>query len=126
MTAGGRIADRLDGLFAAIDSKDTDGFLGFLAGEASFRFGSQPALVGHDAIRAGVDGFFASIDASEHRLANVLASNSTLVCEGSVTYTRKDGSTITLPFTNVFELDAGLDRIAEYKIYIDIAPLYAA
>jgi hypothetical protein len=30
---------------------------------------------------------------------------------------------LTLPFTNVFELDGEL--ISHYKIYIDIAPLYA-
>lgn len=125
MTAGSRVADRLDGLFATIDAKDADGFLGFLAEDASFRFGSAPALVGHDAIRAGVDGFFGSIEASKHRLGNVLVDGSTLVCEGTVRYERKDGSSVTLPFTNVFELDAGQEHIAEYKIYIDIAPLYS-
>jgi ketosteroid isomerase-like protein len=118
------VADRLDSLFAAIDAKDTAGFLAFLAGDASFRFGSAPALVGHDAIREGVEGFFASIKASKHVLANVLRKDTTLVCEGEVTYTRSDDSAITLPFTNVFELDG--NRIADYKIYSDIAPLYAS
>jgi limonene-1,2-epoxide hydrolase len=31
---------------------------------------------------------------------------------------------ITLPFCNVFETDDGL--ISLYRIYIDVAPLYAA
>jgi hypothetical protein len=52
-----------------------------------------------------------------------LASGSTLVCEGEVTYRRQDDTEITLPFTDVFEYTD--DLIAHYKIYIDIGPLYA-
>jgi hypothetical protein len=38
-----------------------------------------------------------------------------------VTYTRRDGSLLTLPFANTFELRDGL--IAIYRIYIDISAL---
>ena len=117
------LADRLDGLFASIDKKDTDAFLGYLAEDASFRFGSAPPVTGHAAIREGVDGFFASIAGSEHSLINIVGNDHILVCEGEVTYNRHDGSIITLPFTNVFDVDG--ERIAHYKIYIDIAPLYS-
>ena len=113
----------LRNLFAAIDSKDVDGFVGFLTPDASFRFGSAPAANGADAIREAVGGFFTSIKALEHSVARAFADGSTLFCEGNVTYTRHDGSTVTLPFADVFEM-AG-DRIADYKIYMDIAPLYA-
>lgn len=123
MNAGDSLASRLDSLFAAIDSKDTAAFLDFLAEDALFRFGSNPELCGHEAIRAGVDGFFASIAGSSHLMKNVLDKGSTVVVEGDVTYTRHDTSELTLPFVNVFELDG--ERIAHYKIYIDIAPLYA-
>ena len=118
------LTNRLDGLFASIDEKDTDAFLGYLAEDASFRFGSAPAVTGHAAIREGVDGFFASIAGSEHSLKNVIGNDHILVCEGEVTYERHDGSNVTLPFTNVFDVDG--ERIAQYKIYIDIAPLYSA
>lgn len=117
-------ADGLKRLFAAIDGQDTDAFLAFLTGDAVFRFGSSPELRGHDAIRQAVDGFFASIAGSAHTLKNVLGQGTTLVCEGDVTYRRHNGSGITLPFTNVFELQGEL--ISQYKIYIDINPLYAA
>lgn len=118
------MADRLDGLFAAIDSADTDAFLGYLTSECTFRFGSSPALAGHAAVRAGVDGFFGSIAGCRHVLRKVLGDGRTLVCEGNVTYTRHNGTDVTLPFTNVFEVEG--DLISEYKIYIDIGPLYAA
>lgn len=115
---------KLDPLFAAVDAKNTDAFLQFLTEDAAFRFGSAPSIHGHAAIRAGVDGFFATIAASEHTLNNILADGDTLVCEGTVRYLRHDDSELTLPFTNVFEL-AG-DKIRNYKIYIDTSPLFAA
>ena len=113
----------LDGLFTSIDGKDTESFLGFLTGEAVFQFGSVPAVQGTENIRAAVDGFFGTIKGSTHALSKTLADGSVLVCEGTVTYQRMDDSELTLPFTNVFELDGNL--ISHYKIYIDIAPLYA-
>lgn len=116
-------ANWLSGLFSAIDSRDTNSFLAYLSDEATFRFGSAPAAQGRETIGAAVDGFFQTIDGSSHTLLNTLAEASTMVCEGDVTYKRLDGNSVTLPFTNVFEM-AG-DRISEYKIYIDIAPLYA-
>ncbi len=37
---------QLGELFAAIDSKNTDAFLGFLMEDGAFRFGSAPAVHG--------------------------------------------------------------------------------
>ena len=111
-------------LFVSIDAMDTEGFLGFIAADAEFRFGSAPPIQGHDGIREAIDGFYSSIAALSHDVQRIVADDDTVVCEGEVTYTRHDGSTITLPFCNVFETEAGL--ITLYRIYIDIAPLYAA
>ena len=124
MSGGDGVKSLVDGVFAAIDARDVNGFLGFLTEDARFRFGSAPAVSGGDAIRAAVGGFFESIAALSHRIDRVLGDGATLVCEGAVTYTRHDGSDITLPFADVFELEGG--RIADYKIYMDISPLYAA
>jgi len=115
--------NRLDELFAAIDGKDTDAFLGFLTDDGVFRFGAAPAVEGQDAIGAAVGGFFQSIAGSTHRLIKVLRDGDSMAIEGEVTYRRLDGSEVTVPFTNVFELDDELVR--HYKIYIDIQPLFA-
>ena len=114
--------DLAKNLLAAVDRKDTEQFLGFIAEDARFRFGSAPPVTGHDAIRGAVGGFFASIAGLSHALNRVVSSGSALLIEGDVTYTRHDKSEITLPFVNVLEV--ANDLIVDYKIYIDIGPLY--
>ena len=111
------------GMFTAIDTKDGAAFVSYLTEDAIFRFGSAPPVQGRDAIQAAVEGFFETIAACSHDIANTLHQDDTLVCEGVVTYTRHDGSEIALPFTDVFEYEGSL--IAHYKIYMDIGPLYA-
>jgi len=111
-------------LFASIDAMDTESFLSFIDRDATFRFGSTPPVKGHAAIRAAVESFFASFAKLRHVLQRQVADGNTVLCEGEVTYTRHDGSTVTLPFVNVFEVDDGL--ISLYRIYIDIGPLYTA
>ena len=115
---------RFDKLFASIDAMDTESFLGFIREDATFRFGSSPAVKGHAEIRAAVEDFFASFAALRHDLQRLVADDNVVVCEGEVTYTRHDGSSITLPFANIFEVDDGL--ISQYRVYIDIGPLFAA
>jgi hypothetical protein len=114
----------LDEMFAAIDAKDTEGFLRHLAPGARFRYGSHPPAVGIDAIRAGVDGFFAAIHSSRHRLDRRWLLDDVAVVEGEVTYRRLDGREVTVPFLDVlYTRDA---RVHDYRIYIDPAPLFAA
>ena len=119
--------DSLDGvnfkrLFASIDAMDTESFLSFIHEGSTFRFGSSPAVNGHAEIRVAVEGFFSSFAALQHDLQRVIADSDAVACEGEVTYTRHDGSKITLPFVNVFEMDGAL--ISQYRVYIDIGPLF--
>ena len=110
-------------LFASIDTMDTERFLSFIDPSATFRFGSSPPVTGHEAIRAAVEAFFASFAGLRHELQRIVSDTDGVVCEGEVIYTRHDGSIITLPFANVFEVDGGL--ISRYRVYIDFGPLYS-
>ena len=109
-------------LFAAIDRMDTGAFVGHLTADAVFRFGSAPEVAGRDAVAAAVGGFFQSIAGLSHAVTRVLWDGDAQVCEGEVTYERHDGSTLTVPFVDVFEYEG--DLISTYKIYIDIGELY--
>ena len=111
-------------LFASIDAMDTESFLGFIAGDCTFRFGSSPPVTGREGIRASVNDFFSMFAGLRHDLQRIVAADSGIVCEGEVTYTHHDGRRVTVPFCNVFEADAG--RISLYRIYIDLGPVFAA
>ncbi len=111
-------------LFAAIDARDADAFVAFIAEDGEFRFGNAPPVVGRAAIRAAVGGFFAAIGGCRHRLLASWTGPGSAVGEGEVTYTRHDGSTLTVPFVNVFTLGGG--PIRSYRIFIDNGPLFNA
>lgn len=113
----------LDELFATIDSMDTPGFVARLTPGAEFRFGGAPPVYGSAQIGEAVGGFFSTIAGLRHELSKVIADGESVACEGNVTYTRHDGSKITIPFADVFVFDG--DLIDSYRIYIDIGPLYA-
>jgi ketosteroid isomerase-like protein len=115
--------DWLRDLFEAIDARDSNLFVGFLTPDARFRFGSAPSVEGADAIAEAVDGFFSSIAGCKHRLIDSWQGKDSVVVEGEVTYSRIDGSEVTVPFANVFAMDG--PKIADYKIYIDNGPLFA-
>ena len=122
---GGPLRD----LFARIDARDADGFAGFLSEDAVLRFGSAPPVHGADAIRQAIGAFFESIKALSHEIDYTAEIDGRVVCEGHVTYTRHDDSRITLPFIDVLvrapSTRAGL-TIDDYRIYMDVAPLYAS
>jgi len=111
-------------LFDAIDAKDVGRFAGFLADEAEFRFGSGPIISGKAAIATAVSEFFRTIDRSRHDVIRIWDDRETRACQGGVTYTRLDRTTVTIPFVNVFEMQG--EEIRRYLIYVDIAPLFAA
>ena len=110
-------------LLATIDGKRTHEFAQFLAEDGEFRFGNQPAIHGRTNVAAYVETFFGMIGGSRHELERTWRDAETRVCAGHVTYTRLDGSTLTVPFTNVFYMRD--DAIARYLIFIDNGPLFA-
>lgn len=115
--------DYIAEVFAAVDANDADQFVAHLTEDCIFRFGSAPAIAGRTEIAAAVGGFFDSIAGCSHRVSSVWREEGSLVCEGEVRYQRLDYSEISIPFVDVFEFRGEL--ISNYKIYIDLSPLYA-
>lgn len=110
-------------LLDVIDAADAEGFAAYFTPDGVFRFGNAPPIVGVDAIREGVAGFFKTIKASRHELLKIWNAPGSTVGEGQVTYTRLDGGVVSVPFVDVFELQGG--KISVYKIFIDQTPVYA-
>lgn len=110
-------------LFAAIDAQDAAGFASFLHPQARFYFGNAPAVVGREAIQDSVARFFAALAGLSHKVETTWHNGNSVACCGEVTYRRHDGSSLTVPFADVFYLAD--EQICEYRIYMDVSPLFS-
>ena len=109
-------------LFRAIDSKDLKTFASFLSPECVSRFGNGPAVEGVNNIEQYVRGFFDSIRSLSHELVEVWEVTGGIVCHGRVSYTRHNGTVLTIPFAKIFSMKN--NAIAEYLIFADTSTLY--
>jgi ketosteroid isomerase-like protein len=116
--------DWVSRLFAAIDAEDTQTFASFLSPDAVFRFGNAAPVHGLEGIREYVREFFGSIRTLRHQLIGTWDTGDAVICQGIVSYTRHDGSELTVPFANIFRMRDG--KIGEYLVYIDASKLYGA
>ena len=112
-------------VFDLLDNFDVEGFGKLIAEGGEVRFGNGPSMIGVDAISEGQRGFFAAIKKMEHSLSpdGIWSKDGSFVVEGTVTYTRMDDSTLTIPFADVFYLNNG--KISKLYVYFDVAPLFA-
>ncbi len=113
----------ISNLYTTIDKMDGAAFAAFIAEDGTFRFGNWDPVVGRTNIQQVVDGFYASIKSLSHHLIDAVEDEGNLVSRGEVTYTRHNGTTLTVPFCNFFKMQDGL--VAHYQIYIDVSALYA-
>jgi ketosteroid isomerase-like protein len=113
-----------DGMFAVVDRLDADAFAQYYAPDAVLRFGNAEPVHGREAIRRTYAEFFATLDGLRHDMQHFFHQDRTHLAEALVTYTRRDGSLVTVPAMSVFHTrEDGL--IDSYRIYVDLAPLYA-
>ena len=115
----------------SVDRKDAAGFAAAFTPDAWLRFGNNDRLVGREAIREAIAGFFTAMAALEHTPRNAWLQGDTLILEAEVTYTRHDGRLVTVPAVTIYRLASlGVpgesDPLADQcRIYVDLAPLFA-
>jgi hypothetical protein len=109
-------------LFKAIDKFDTKAFASYLDEHARFKFANIPTITGKNNIFDFVAGFFQSIKAIRHKNLEVYELEGIRFVLGNVTYTRLDGSTLSVDFSNTFKLNG--DKIKDYLIFIDNSDLF--
>jgi ketosteroid isomerase-like protein len=110
-------------LYAAVDAFDMDTFLSFLSPECELHFANAPAIYGHEAIRQAIGGLFAAIKGISHQNLEAWVNPDATICSGYVTYTRKNDTTLTVPFAVIFRLDH--DLVRKYQIFVDNSQLFA-
>ncbi len=110
-------------LLNTIDSMDATKFAEFITENGKFTFGNNPTAEGRKNIASGVDAFFSSIKGLKHTLLGHWEQDDTVILELGVIYTRHDGKEVSLKAVDVFTMEGNL--ISDYKIYMDITPVYA-
>ena len=109
--------------FQTIDAMDAVAFAALIAEDGSFVMGNAPPVVGRKAIVEIVGGFFGAIAGLSHSLDTAWVGSDSVSVNGVVTYTRHDGSTVALPFCDVFRMKGAV--VQDWLIYMDVNPLFA-
>lgn len=109
-------------LFQSIDDFDAKKFVSYLDEDANFKFGNMPVVSGKQNIHDFVDGFFKSIQGIRHSNLEVWSVDGVRFANGTVTYTRHDGSELTVDYSNTFKLKD--NKIKDYLIFVDNHELY--
>ena len=110
-------------IFADIDAFDPDRFVAHLTPDARFRFANADPVIGREATRDAVAGFFGTIDGLTHHIRNVWEVGDTVIAQIDVEYLRKDGKTVIVPNADILVFDG--DLVRDWQIYIDVTPVYA-
>jgi SnoaL-like domain len=111
-------------MFSKIDAMDVEGFLSNLAENVTFQFGNAPALVGRAAVREGVVAFFSSIAALRHEMTGKWEADDITIVRFMTYYTRHDRIEVEVPCAVILH-HAEDTLIDDYRIYIDLAPVFA-
>jgi ketosteroid isomerase-like protein len=117
------VSDHIHEVFASFDAKDVSKLAVFMTDDIQLRLGNAETIQGKSAFVGAVNAFLGSVAGVRHEILNVFTDADAVIVEFNVTYTRLDANVVTLPCCNVFRLRDGL--IAEYRSYIDAAPVYA-
>lgn len=116
------MSDWLRAVYDRADALDAEGYARFFEEDGTFTLANNPPMRGRGEIEAGLTQFFGTIAGMRHEFARAYKIGDTEIMEAAVTYTRKDGTQITLPGMTICARSQG--RIRESRAYIDIAPLF--
>jgi ketosteroid isomerase-like protein len=110
-------------LFDDIDSMEPDRFAAHLAEDVTMRFGNADPIHGRVTVRDAWATFCRDLNGVRHDLVEQWTVDDATIVEAKVTYTRGDDSQVTVPVVTIYRERDG--EINDYRIYIDLAPLFA-
>lgn len=110
-------------LFDDIDAMQPERFTQHLAEDVVMRFGNGDPVHGREAVGQVWAQFCEGVDGVRHDLVQQWAHDDATVVEARVTYRRKDGQDVTVPVVTIYRAAGPL--IDDYRVYIDLAPVFA-
>jgi ketosteroid isomerase-like protein len=112
-------------MFQDIDRMDAETWSGYLAPDAVMRFGNSDPVHGRTGCRDALAAFYDQIHGLAHHVIEQWEHGNATIVEASVTYTRTDEREVTVPVVTIYRTNEN-DLIADYRVYIDLAPVFAA
>ena len=115
--------------YAALAALDATALAKHFTEDVAFTFANMPTVSGRAAAEAFNAGFFSMIASMNHvvhdawRVVDAKGTH-TLIAEGTATATRKDGSSITVPFMDVFRMNGEL--ACDVRAHSDTSALFPA
>ena len=111
-------------IIEATDLADVDRVSDLVTDDIRLQFGSTEPTVGKQSLIDGAAEFNGSIASIRHDINGLwTVEPDTVITEMVVHYERLDGQSLSLPCTNIFRVRNG--KIADYRVYMDIAPVFA-
>lgn len=111
-------------VFARIDRGDPAALAELFARDASMTFGNLDPMNGRKAIATGCAAFLASIASLRHHIVNQWVVGQDTIAEAEVTYTRHDGTEVTIPTASIWRCAAN-GLITSYRVFLDLTPVFA-
>lgn len=115
---------QIEEMFRRIDTMDPACLAPYLAADGNVVFGNQAPLVGIDDVTEGCQQFYAAIAGIHHDILGLWEFDRVTFVKLSVSYTRHDGGVVTVPVITLLER-ADDDLIEQYRVYFDLAPVFA-
>ncbi|WP_341866700.1 nuclear transport factor 2 family protein [Caballeronia ptereochthonis] len=98
------------------------GFANCLTENCTFVYANSDPVIDRAKTAATSQNFLKQLARIRHHILTVWAFEDVIVSQISVTYTRKDASTLTVPAVTIWKLQEEL--IDECQIYVDASPLF--
>lgn len=112
-------------LLDEVDSQTAIGFASNFTEDGAFTWGNFPTLTGRTAITEFTQGFFPNVISVRHQLDSYRLWREELYAAttGRVTFTKLDGSVVTVPFSTAACFTPDGTKMTDYRVYLDPSPL---
>jgi ketosteroid isomerase-like protein len=111
-------------LFDNIDNMRMDAFLAGVTEDIVIVFGNNSPAIGKEQVRNAIGALWQTLDGLKHNFVNVIQQGTCLVLEANVDYVRKDKKVVTIPTVSILLFRGS--KVSEWRIYSDIAPIFAS